>query len=163
MYFLYVFVPKLFWYKKVDVFCDNILKQNMLFYACVVSRYSKFDGLFKTVCFAICDTTVSCSLNIKFELGMEQNPGNGEDLMTLEAEISELQRENARVESQMLKLKSDINAMESHLSQGEKVSNCYSHHSFIQSIIRRFTFHYNVHYYQNTLNNASKDVTTNTT
>lgn len=42
--------------------------------------------------------------------------------MTLEAEISELQRENARVESQMLKLKSDINAMESHLSHGEKVS-----------------------------------------
>lgn len=47
--------------------------------------------------------------------------GNGEDLITLEAEISELQRENARVESQMLKLKSDINAMESHLGHGEKV------------------------------------------
>lgn len=47
--------------------------------------------------------------------------GNGEDLITLEAEISELQRENARVESQMLKLKSDINAMESHLSHGDKV------------------------------------------
>lgn len=41
--------------------------------------------------------------------------------MTLEAEISELQRENARVESQMIKLKSDINAMESHLGHGEKV------------------------------------------
>lgn len=48
-------------------------------------------------------------------------PGNGEDLITLEAEISELQRENARVESQMLKLKSDINAMETHLSHGDKV------------------------------------------
>lgn len=60
---------------------------------------------------------------IYFEIGMEPNTGNGEDLMTLEAEISELQRENARVESQMLKLKSDINAMESHLSQGDKVSN----------------------------------------
>lgn len=46
---------------------------------------------------------------------------NGEDLMSLEAEISELQRENARVESQMLRLKSDINAMENHLSNGEKV------------------------------------------
>lgn len=57
---------------------------------------------------------------------MEPNTGNGEDLMTLEAEISELQRENARVESQMLKLKSDINAMESHLSQGEKVSFLFS-------------------------------------
>lgn len=45
---------------------------------------------------------------------------NGEDLMSLEAEISELQRENARVESQMLRLKSDINAMENHLSNGEK-------------------------------------------
>lgn len=57
--------------------------------------------------------------------GMEPNPGNGEDLMTLEAEISELQRENARVESQMIKLKSDINAMESHLSHGEKVINIF--------------------------------------
>lgn len=57
-----------------------------------------------------------------FVSGMEPNTGNGEDLMTLEAEISELQRENARVESQMLKLKSDINAMESHLGQGEKVN-----------------------------------------
>lgn len=55
-------------------------------------------------------------------IGMEQNPNGGEDLMTLEAEISELQRENARVESQMIKLKSDINAMESHLTHGEKVS-----------------------------------------
>lgn len=45
---------------------------------------------------------------------------NGEDLMTLEAEISELHRENARVESQMLKLKNDINVMETHLNQGDK-------------------------------------------
>ncbi|KAF7285615.1 hypothetical protein GWI33_010406 [Rhynchophorus ferrugineus] len=54
--------------------------------------------------------------------GMDTNPNGGEDLMTLEAEISELQRENARVESQMLKLKSDINAMETHLTHGEKES-----------------------------------------
>lgn len=52
---------------------------------------------------------------------MDTSVGNGEDLMTLEAEISELQRENARVESQMLRLKNDITAMESHLSHGEKV------------------------------------------
>ncbi|XP_044754862.1 myelin transcription factor 1 isoform X2 [Coccinella septempunctata] len=51
--------------------------------------------------------------------GLENN-GNNEDLMTLEAEISELQRENARVESQMIRLKSDINAMESQLNHGEK-------------------------------------------
>lgn len=57
-----------------------------------------------------------------FFTGIEQTPGGGEDLMTLEAEISELQRENARVESQMIKLKSDINAMESHLGHNEKVS-----------------------------------------
>lgn len=62
--------------------------------------------------------------------GMETNTGNGEDLMTLEAEISELQRENARVESQMLKLKSDINAMENHLNQGEKVSTNHFHNNF---------------------------------
>lgn len=46
---------------------------------------------------------------------------NGEDLYTLEAEITELQRENARVESQMLRLKTDINAMEAHLKHGDKV------------------------------------------
>lgn len=57
-----------------------------------------------------------------FFTGIEQPPGGGEDLMTLEAEISELQRENARVESQMIKLKSDINAMENHLGHSEKVS-----------------------------------------
>lgn len=52
---------------------------------------------------------------------MEQ-PGNGEELMNLEAEITELQRENARVHSQMIKLRSNINAVESHLSHGEKVT-----------------------------------------
>lgn len=46
---------------------------------------------------------------------------NGEDLETLEAEITELQRENARVEGQMLRLKSDINAIETHLVHGERV------------------------------------------
>jgi hypothetical protein len=46
---------------------------------------------------------------------------SGEDLMTLEAEISELQRENARVESQMLRLRSDISVMEAHLRTGDKV------------------------------------------
>lgn len=50
--------------------------------------------------------------------------GGGEDLYTLEAEISELQRENARVESQMLRLKTDINAMEAHLRHGDKVGIC---------------------------------------
>ncbi|XP_031768120.2 myelin transcription factor 1 isoform X3 [Galleria mellonella] len=54
--------------------------------------------------------------------GMEMNmqTGNGEDLMALEQEITELQRENARVESQMIRLKSDINAMETHLNHGER-------------------------------------------
>ncbi|XP_026742834.1 myelin transcription factor 1 isoform X2 [Trichoplusia ni] len=54
--------------------------------------------------------------------GMEMNmqTGNSEDLMTLEQEITELQRENARVESQMMRLKSDINAMETHLSHGDR-------------------------------------------
>lgn len=51
--------------------------------------------------------------------------GGGEDLMTLEQEITELQRENAKVESQMMRLKSDINAMETHLSQGERVSGFF--------------------------------------
>lgn len=47
----------------------------------------------------------------------------GEDLYTLEAEITELQRENARVESQVLRLRSDITAMENQLKQGDKVSS----------------------------------------
>ena len=46
----------------------------------------------------------------------------GEDLYTLEAEISELQRENARAEAQVLRLRSDITAMENQLKHGEKVS-----------------------------------------
>ena len=57
--------------------------------------------------------------------GLEGGPGvgpGGEDLITLEAEITELQRENARVESQMLKLRTDITAMEADLRHGEKVS-----------------------------------------
>ncbi|KPJ01734.1 Myelin transcription factor 1-like protein [Papilio xuthus] len=60
--------------------------------------------------------------------GMEMNmqTGNGEDLMTLEQEITELQRENARVESQMIRLKSDINAMETHLSHGERENQLIS-------------------------------------
>ena len=48
----------------------------------------------------------------------------GEDLYTLEAEITELQRENARVESQVLRLRSDITAMENQLKHGDKVSQC---------------------------------------
>ncbi|CAG9799776.1 unnamed protein product [Chironomus riparius] len=48
------------------------------------------------------------------------NTNSGEDLVTLEAEITELQRENARVESQMIKLKSDINAIESQISVGDR-------------------------------------------
>ncbi|CAH2990834.1 unnamed protein product [Chilo suppressalis] len=60
--------------------------------------------------------------------GMDMNmqTGNGEDLMTLEQEITELQRENARVESQMMRLKSDINAMETHLSHGERENQLIS-------------------------------------
>ncbi|XP_059612869.1 myelin transcription factor 1 [Phlebotomus argentipes] len=59
------------------------------------------------------------------EMMMNSN-ANGEDLMTLEAEITELQRENARVESQMLRLKSDINAMESHLNHGDRETQIIS-------------------------------------
>lgn len=42
---------------------------------------------------------------------------NGEDLYSLEADIAELQRENARVESQLLRVKTDI----AHLKHGDKV------------------------------------------
>lgn len=43
------------------------------------------------------------------------SPPGGDNLNSLDAEISELQRENARVESQMLRLRTDISAMEAHL------------------------------------------------
>lgn len=39
----------------------------------------------------------------------------------LDAEINVLQRENARVESQMMRLKSDISAMETQLIHGDRV------------------------------------------
>lgn len=57
------------------------------------------------------------------------NPDGGE-LVTLEAEITELQRENARVENQMLRLKSDISAMESHLNHNERVSGIFQFKRF---------------------------------
>ncbi|XP_073982760.1 uncharacterized protein isoform X4 [Rhodnius prolixus] len=55
---------------------------------------------------------------------------NSEDLFTLEAEISELQRENARVESQMLRLKTDITAMEAHLRHGDKEVSSQRNNNF---------------------------------
>jgi len=57
--------------------------------------------------------------------GLEGGPGvgpGGEDLITLEAEITELQRENARVESKKMKRRTDITAMEAQLRHGDKVS-----------------------------------------
>ena len=74
-----------------------------------------------------CDQVLINIVNILLShfTGLEIGPGvgpGGEDLVTLEAEITELQRENARVESQMLKLRTDITAMEAHLRHGEKVN-----------------------------------------
>ncbi|XP_054087564.1 uncharacterized protein LOC105213765 isoform X2 [Zeugodacus cucurbitae] len=61
-------------------------------------------------------------------VGGGNGSGVGEDLNTLEAEISELQRENARVESQMMRLKSDINAMESQLHTSDREASPLSTH-----------------------------------
>lgn len=61
------------------------------------------------------------------------NLTNGEDMMTLEAEISELQRENARVESQMLKLKTDITAMETQLDQSTERVTMISKHRLVDA------------------------------
>lgn len=66
------------------------------------------------------------------------NGTNTEDLTTLEAEITELHRENARVESQMMRLKSDINAMESHLTHGDRVRNLIS--CWLKEISKEFVF-----------------------
>ncbi|XP_049543661.1 trithorax group protein osa-like [Anopheles darlingi] len=46
-----------------------------------------------------------------------------EDILTLDEEITELKRENARVELQMLRLKSNINAMESQLNNNNSSSS----------------------------------------
>ena len=51
---------------------------------------------------------------------MNMNP-NTDELMAIDAEISELQRENLRVESQMLRLKSDISAIETQLNHNDRV------------------------------------------
>lgn len=84
-------------------------------------------------------------INIETEMaGLEPSQGStvgpgGEDLITLEAEISELQRENARVESQMMRLRTDISAMEAHLRQGDKVSFCtQDEKSMVMRITDRF-------------------------
>ncbi|XP_037942986.1 uncharacterized protein LOC119675838 [Teleopsis dalmanni] len=64
--------------------------------------------------------TLTDSMHNNIASGNEMNGTSSEDLNTLEAEISELQRENARVESQMMRLKSDINAMETQLSTSDR-------------------------------------------
>lgn len=53
--------------------------------------------------------------------------GDGDMSLTLDAEISELHMENARVDAQMQRLKSDICAMETQLSTttGERVSKIF--------------------------------------
>jgi hypothetical protein len=63
----------------------------------------------------------TCNTSITVSANGTNGTGNGEDLVSLEAEITELQRENARVESEMLRLKSNINAMETQLHHGERV------------------------------------------
>ncbi|XP_050536410.1 serine-rich adhesin for platelets isoform X2 [Daktulosphaira vitifoliae] len=69
------------------------------------------------------------------QLHNDCNMGNGgEELFSLDAEITELQRENARVEYQMLKLKTDINAMEAHLRHGDKVGS-RKHKSYLSNEI----------------------------
>lgn len=65
----------------------------------------------------------SVSINPNNQHGGTSNAAATEDLTSLEAEISELHRASARVETQMMRLKSDINAMESHLTHGDRVRN----------------------------------------
>lgn len=54
-------------------------------------------------------------------LNTSVNNTNGEDMTILDDEINELHRKNARVESQMMRLKSDISAMETQLIHGDRV------------------------------------------
>lgn len=71
-------------------------------------------------------------------------PNVGEqDMSTLDAEISELQRENQRVETQMLRLKSDISAMESHLHHiPERVRHVFKRTGWLkQKISCNFKFY----------------------
>lgn len=72
---------------------------------------------------------------------------------SLDAEINELQRENARVESQMLKLKTNIHAMETHLKNGDKMDHSEELTSSDHALLGNTgvaTLGNNVHeYYQN--------------
>lgn len=68
------------------------------------------------------------------------NTATTEDLTSLEAEISELHRASARVETQMMRLKSDINAMESHLTHGDRVRNF----RLVERYRKKFVFQFNI-------------------
>uniref|UniRef100_A0A182PI72 Myelin transcription factor 1 domain-containing protein n=1 Tax=Anopheles epiroticus TaxID=199890 RepID=A0A182PI72_9DIPT len=55
--------------------------------------------------------------------------GPTEDILALDEEITELKRENARVELQMLRLKSNINAMESQLNNNNHNNNNHNNNN----------------------------------
>ena len=60
-----------------------------------------------------------------YEHSVHQNMGldnSQEDIRVLDDEISELQEYNAKVESEMLKLKLDINHMEEQVKSSERVN-----------------------------------------
>jgi hypothetical protein len=95
---------------------------SFLYYPCIYSYLKVFRFVTK-----VNHKYIYIYMNNVYVSGLEGGPRvgpGGEELVTLEAEITELQRENARVESQMLKLHTDITAMEAHLRHGEKVSIC---------------------------------------
>jgi septal ring factor EnvC (AmiA/AmiB activator) len=107
------------------VWCDDAKVRKLIFCFLILCSFSPILGMESMVM-----NTPPNSATTNTTVG-----ANGEDLATLEAEITELQRENARVEGQMLRLKSDINAIETHLTHGERVrfpqssSSTHSTHS----------------------------------
>lgn len=60
--------------------------------------------------------------------------GQDEDLYTLEAEITELQRQKVGTEFKLERMRSEINAMENHLKHGDKVSLRYNYRRLISNL-----------------------------
>ncbi|KNC20824.1 hypothetical protein FF38_11239, partial [Lucilia cuprina] len=73
-------------------------------------------------------TSSSSTSNVNGDINSVTRHEAENDINSLEAEITELQRENARVESQMMRLKSDINAMETQLNTSDRETSPLSAH-----------------------------------
>lgn len=61
--------------------------------------------------------------------------GGGENFSSNATDVTDLQREKAQVELQMLRLKSNINAIEFQLNHNERVSHIFSNFFYSNSFL----------------------------